>query len=101
MEEEFNFYFRVLATSTRAEYVKRVQSAKIGAMRHFNEGRKDVFVDALKLFKEWEEWDALFDLADKALSVKDENGAPSLLGSDSRVWKAFIAAAARQDDDER
>ena len=70
-------------------------------MHHFAQGRKDLFVEALQLFEEWGEWDMVFRFCEEALAKDDEDGSPSLLGSDLRVWKAFITSAGKQPDDER
>ncbi len=100
-EEELNLYYKVLATHGSPDsFIKKMMDPKLGAYRHFAEGRKHLFLHALTVFEARKEWSSLYDLCLQALSTNDESGSPSLLGSDWRVWKSFITAAGKRPDPE-
>jgi hypothetical protein len=101
-EEDYNIFFKMMAISaTPQEFRRRVESKRIGAIALLSQGRKDVLVEALGRFEKEGQWDAIFELAAAALDTSDPDGKPSLLASDSKVWRAFIIAAGKQDDDKR
>jgi hypothetical protein len=98
-EEEYNIYYKLLSLcGTQQEFRKRVEAQRFGAISLLRQGRKDVFVEAMQRFEQMGEWDAIYHLASAALSLDDPDGKPSLMASDSRVWKAFIIAAGKQGD---
>lgn len=69
-------------------------------MKHFAQGRKQLFMEALSVLETWEQWDIIYDLCAEALNRDDEDGTPSFLGSDWRVWRAFITAATYKANDQ-
>ncbi|KAK2073263.1 hypothetical protein P8C59_007555 [Phyllachora maydis] len=94
LEEEFNLYYTVLLThGSKDDYRKQIQSPKLGAIVLFENGYKFQFLQALRTLTGWGDWDIVFGLCDKALSLPTDSGAPSYLASDWHVWKAFIGAA--------
>ena len=70
-------------------------------MKHFEEGRKHLFLEALDVFAAANDWDAIFSLCLGALGKTNEDGSLDLLGSDLAVWRRFIHAATRQLNEEK
>jgi N-terminal acetyltransferase B complex non-catalytic subunit len=96
-EEEFHLYYRVLATHGRKEdSIKQIMHPELGAMKQFEQGRKYLFHEALDVFESQQKWDEIFGFCRQALSRQDEDGLPSYLAADWRVWKTFIAAASKK-----
>lgn len=94
-------YFKALAAAgTREEFLKRMRSAQLGAMRQFDDGKKELLLKAVEECRKWEEWDAVFDFCKQALSKKSSNGSVSLLAADWRILQSFITAAGKQSDPE-
>lgn len=81
--------------------MKQMRSPQLGALKQFHEGRKHLFLEALDAFEAWGKWDDIYDLCLQALSRRDDDGAPSFLASDWRVWKRFIEAASKRTEDEK
>lgn len=81
--------------------MKRIRSPRVGALKQFREGRKHLFLEALDAFEAWGEWDDIYEFCLEALRWKDDDGAPSFLASDWRVWKRFIESASKRSDDEK
>jgi hypothetical protein len=44
-------------------------------------------------YQQDQNYEAIFQLCKDCLSIQDENGQPSLLAADWKVWKHFIDAA--------
>ena len=101
-EEEIYLYYRVLAVNgAKPDFVNRMLSRQVGASKQLEEGRKHLFLEALDIFEKWEKWQEIYDLCLHALTRTEDDGTPSLLASDWRVWKRFIAAASQSSDDHR
>jgi hypothetical protein len=98
-EEEFYLYYRVLAThGSKEDSAKQILDPELGAMKQFERGRKYLFLEALDAFESQQKWDELYRLCRQALSHQDEDGLPSYLAADWRVWRTFIAAASKEPD---
>lgn len=69
-------------------------------MKQFEQGKKQLFLEALDVFEAQERWDQIFELCRQALSLMEDEGVPSYLAADWKVWKRFIAAASKKSDDE-
>ena len=65
-------------------------------MKQFQQGKKHLFLQALEVFESQQKWDEAYDSCLQALSRKDEDGSPSYLAADWRVWKTFVAAASKK-----
>lgn len=100
-EEEFLLYLRVLAAHGTADnYAQRALHKTAGAGAQLAAaGRKQLFYEVLEQLETFKRWDALFDLCRQALSLlTGDNGQPSILACDVRVWHSFIAAAQHSDN---
>ncbi|KAB5522967.1 N-acetyltransferase B complex non catalytic subunit-domain-containing protein [Coniochaeta sp. 2T2.1] len=96
-EEELYLYYRVLAThGSKEDLLKQLMHPELGAMKQFDQGKKHLFLQALDVFESQQKWDEAYDSCLKALSRKDEDGSPSYLAADWRVWKTFITAASKK-----
>lgn len=92
-------YYRVLATQgSKEDLLKQLTHPELGAMKQFDLGKKHLFLQALDVFESQHKWEEAYDCCCRALSRKDEDGLPSYLAADWRVWKAFIAAASKKPD---
>jgi hypothetical protein len=65
-------------------------------MKQFGQGKKHLLLQALDVFESQHKWDEAYDSCRQALNRKDEDGLPSYLAADWRVWKTFIAAASKK-----
>ena len=106
-EEEFLFYFRVLAAhGTVDNYVQRaVADASQGVVKQFAaSGRKQLLYEVLAQLEATAQWTTVFAICKEVLSLTadddDEGGRPSTLACDVRIWNALIAAAQQQADTE-
>lgn len=81
--------------------MKQMRSPKLGALKQLAEGRRDLFLDALDKFEAWGKWHDIYDVCLQALGRTDDDGAPSFVASDWRVWKRFIEAASKSHDDKK
>lgn len=81
--------------------MKKMRSPHVGALKQFDEGRKHLFLEALDAFEAWGKWDDIYNFCLRGLSRTDDDGAPSFLASDWRVWTRFIEAASKSSDDQR
>lgn len=70
----------------------------ISVLRQFDQGRKYLLTQSLRAFEEAGDWDNVYKLCEYALSRQDENGKPSFLAFDMRIWKLFIKAATMKPD---
>ncbi len=97
-EEEFNLYYRVLATHGSPDAI--VDRMASGAYRLFTTGSTYPLSQALSVFESLERWDAIYDLCRRVLSVDDKGDSPLLLRFDYRVWDFLVAAAKKRLDHE-
>ncbi|KAL8335938.1 hypothetical protein RB598_009901 [Gaeumannomyces tritici] len=95
-DEEVVFYYRLLAShGPPDDFLKRMRSPTLGALKQFDQGRKHLLLEALRVFESRGQWEAVFEFCLHALQRKENDGSPSFLAADWVVWRLFIAAAAR------
>ncbi|KAK3346105.1 N-acetyltransferase B complex non catalytic subunit-domain-containing protein [Lasiosphaeria hispida] len=98
-EEEILLYYRVLlAHGTKEDFLKRVQSPRLGALSQLKEGHKTLFWESLGTLESWAEWDLIYDLCLQALRLGLNGTTPTFFVCDWRVWKSFVAAASKAAD---
>jgi hypothetical protein len=86
--------------SSPEDFLKRMRSSTLGALKQFDEGRKHLLLEALRVFEEREQWDAVFEFCLHALQRKESDGSPSFLAADWVVWRFFITAAGKLPNEE-
>lgn len=91
-EEEINLYYWVVGKKAFLQSALDV-SSPISVHKQLEQGRKHLLVESLRVFEEAGDWDNIYQLCEFALTRDDENGRPSFLAFDMRVWKAFTKAA--------
>lgn len=73
-------------------------SGPIGVIEQFKQGRKHLLLESLQALEEAEDWDNIYSLCHQALSKDDEDGKPSFLAFDMRIWNLFVKAASLRPD---
>lgn len=73
-------------------------SSPISVLGQFDQGRKYLLLESLRVFEEAQDWQNVYKLCEYALNKKDENGNPSFVAFDMRTWKLFIKAATMEPD---
>lgn len=98
-EEEINLYYQIIGKDA---YLKSItdKASEISVFKQFDQGRKHLLTESLKALEEAGDWDNIYDLCHHALSRKDEEGRPSFLAFDMRIWKLFVKAASDKPDAE-
>lgn len=81
---------------SKDDLLKQLLHPELGARKQFDQGKKHLFLLALDVFESQDKWDEAYDACRQALSRSDEDGSPSYLAADWRVWKTFIAAASKK-----
>ncbi|KAK3320107.1 N-acetyltransferase B complex non catalytic subunit-domain-containing protein [Cercophora scortea] len=100
-EQEFDLYYRVLLThGTKDEFLRRMQSPRLGALAQLKEGRKNLFWETLGVLEGWGEWDRIFELCREALNLGIQGSTPTFFACDWQVWKKFAVAASKAKNDE-
>ncbi|EPE04158.1 n-acetyltransferase b complex non catalytic subunit [Ophiostoma piceae UAMH 11346] len=102
-EEEFLFYFRVLAAHGTVEnYLQRAMADEAkGVTKQFSAaGRKQLLYEVLGQLETSKQWTAVFNICKDVLSLTTDDDVPSTLACDMRIWNSFIAAAQQQTDTE-
>lgn len=98
-EEEINLYYRVAGKDA---YLKSLsssaESSPIGVLEQFGQGRKHLLQQSLETLQEAGDWETIYGTCRQALSKEDENGKPSFLAFDMRIWKLFVRSAGMQGD---
>ncbi|KAK1830396.1 N-alpha-acetyltransferase 25, NatB auxiliary subunit [Podospora conica] len=95
-EEEVCLYYRVLlANGSKADFIKRVQCPKLGALALLEKGHKLLFWESLKSLETWGEWDLIYDLCRRALRMGVDGVTTPFFVCDWLVWKRFITAAGK------
>jgi len=101
-EEEICLYYRVLlANGSKADFIKRVQCPKLGALAQLEKGHKLLFWESLKALETWGEWDLIYNLCRQALRMGLEGVTTPFFVCDWLVWKRFITAASKSATSER
>lgn len=96
-EEEINLYYHVAG---KEAYLKSLsgEGNPIGVLEQFKQGRKHLLQQGLATLEEAGDWETIYSTCRKALSKEDENGKPSFLAFDMRIWKLFVKSASMQGD---
>jgi hypothetical protein len=96
-EEEINLYYHVAG---KEAYLKSLsgEGNPIGVLEQFRQGRKHLLQQSLQTLEEAGDWEIVYSTCRQALSKEDENGKPSFLAFDMRIWKLFVKAAGNQGD---
>lgn len=91
----------LLASGSKADFIKRVKCPKLGALALLERGQKLLFWESLKALETWGEWDLIYDLCRKALRMGVEGVTTPFFVCDSLVWKHFVTAASKSATPER
>ena len=96
-EEEINLYYHVAG---KEAYLKSLSAEgnPIGVLEQFRQGRKHLLQQSLQTLEEAGDWEIVYRTCRQALSREDENGKPSFLAFDMRIWKLFVKTAGNQGD---
>lgn len=96
-EEEINLYYRV---GGKEAYLKSLldESNPVGVLAQFKQGRKHLVRESLEALEKAEDWDNVYSLCRQVLSKEDEDGKPSFLAFDMRIWKLFVKSAGLKSD---
>ncbi|KAK7733658.1 hypothetical protein SLS53_008124 [Cytospora paraplurivora] len=98
-EEEINLYYRV---GGKDAYLKSLldESNPVGVLSQFTQGRKHLVRESLEALEKAEDWNNVYSLCHQVLSKEDEDGKPSFLAFDMRIWKLFVKSAGLKSDAE-
>lgn len=96
-EEEINLYYRVVGKDAYSKSISDDSSA-ISIPKQLDQGRKYLLLESLRAFEASGDWESIYKLCERALSKEDENGSPSFVAFDMRIWKLFIKAATMRPD---
>ncbi|MBE3045732.1 hypothetical protein IMZ48_24940 [Candidatus Bathyarchaeota archaeon] len=93
-EEEMLLYFDMLESRGDISLLKdALQGPLLSPLKQFRQGRKEIFLRAVRVLSAAKEWAMVYSLTKDCLSEKDELGRTSLLASDWGVWKSLVEAA--------
>lgn len=96
-EEEINLYYRIIGKDAHLKSAIG-GDGPIDVIQQFNQGRKHLLLESLRVLEEAEDWDNIYNLCHQALSKNGADGKPSFLAFDMRVWKLFVKAASLRSD---
>jgi len=91
----------LLANGSKADFIKRVQCPKLGALTLLEKGHKLLFWESLKALETWGEWDLIYDLCRRALRMGVDGVTTPFFVCDWLVWKRFATAASKSATPER
>lgn len=96
-EEEINLYYHV---ASKEAYLKSLSTEgnPIGVLEQFKQGRKHLLQQSLATLEEAGDWETIYSTCRQALSKEDDNGKPSFLALDMRIWKLFVKSAGMKGD---
>ncbi|KAH7238049.1 N-acetyltransferase B complex non catalytic subunit-domain-containing protein [Fusarium tricinctum] len=95
-EEEILLLYDVTEKhGSKEDFVKLTSSPVFSPFVQFQKGRKELLLRTITRHQQEQDFEAIFQLCKDCLSVDDENGQPSLLAADWKVWRHFIDAAAQ------
>ncbi|KAK7717969.1 hypothetical protein SLS63_010620 [Diaporthe eres] len=96
-EEEINLYYHVAG---KEAYLKSLsaEGSPIGVLEQFKQGRKHLLLQSLESLEEAGDWETIYSTCRQALSKEDDNGKPSFLALDMRIWKLFVKSAGMKGD---
>lgn len=96
-EEEINLYYHVAGKEAYLESLS-AEGNPIGVLEQFKQGRKHLLQQSLQTLEEAGDWETIYSTCRQALSKEDENGKPSFLAFDMRIWKLFVKSASMKGD---
>lgn len=93
-EEEILLFFRILETHGSPEdWQAALDDPRLGPVRQFRLGRKDLLLRALEVCTRREEWQRVYRMCKECL-VGDEGARQiNLLACDWSIWQHFLNAA--------
>ncbi|KAM0339907.1 hypothetical protein ACHAPU_010739 [Fusarium lateritium] len=95
-EEEILLFYEVTEKhGSRDDFAKLTSSPIFNPLAQFRKGRKELLLRTITRHQQDQDFEAIFQLCKECLSTDDENGQPSLLAADWKVWRHFIEAAAQ------
>ncbi|KAI7769520.1 hypothetical protein LZL87_011404 [Fusarium oxysporum] len=94
-EEEILLLYDVTEKhGSKDDLAKLVSSPVFSPLVQFRKGRKELMLRTISRYQQEQQFEAIFELCKDCLSIEDENGQPSLMAADWKVWRQFIEAAA-------
>ncbi|EWY97241.1 hypothetical protein FOYG_05716 [Fusarium oxysporum NRRL 32931] len=94
-EEEILLLYDVTERhGSKDDLAKLVSSPVFSPLVQFRKGRKELMLRTISRYQQEQQFEAIFELCKDCLSIEDENGQPSLMAADWKVWRQFIEAAA-------
>ncbi|KAF4457038.1 hypothetical protein F53441_953 [Fusarium austroafricanum] len=95
-EEEILLFYDVTEKhGSKDDFEKLISSPVFCPLVQFCKGRKELLLRTITRHQQEQDFEAIFQLCKDCLSVEDENGQPSLMAADWKVWRHFIDAAAQ------
>ncbi|KAJ4113227.1 hypothetical protein NW768_011503 [Fusarium equiseti] len=92
-EETLLFYDVTEKHGSKDDFEKLISSPVFNPLAQFRKGRKELLLRTIVRYQQDQNYEAIFQLCKDCLSIEDDNGQPSLLAADWKVWKHFIDAA--------
>ncbi|KAG7131606.1 hypothetical protein HYQ45_009844 [Verticillium longisporum] len=93
-EEEILLLYRILEShGSDAEWKAALDHPHFGPVQQLRLGRKDLFLRALRVSKQREDWSTVYRLCKDCLTASDDGPGVKLLACDWNVWQDFLAAA--------
>ncbi|KAF5536013.1 hypothetical protein FNAPI_11898 [Fusarium napiforme] len=94
-EEEILLLYDVTEKhGSKDDLAKLVSSPVFSPLVQFRKGRKELMLRTISRYQQEQQFGAIFELCRDCLSIEGENGQPSLMAVDWKVWRHFIEAAA-------
>ncbi|KAF5576439.1 hypothetical protein FPANT_10922 [Fusarium pseudoanthophilum] len=93
-EEEILLLYDVTEKhGSKDDLAKLVSSPVFSPLVQFRKGRKELMLRTISRYQQEQQFEAIFELCRDCLSIEGENGQPSLVAVDWKVWQHFIEAA--------
>ncbi|KAF5589387.1 hypothetical protein FPCIR_6833 [Fusarium pseudocircinatum] len=93
-EEEILLLYDVTEKhGSKDDLAKLVSSPVFSPLVQFRKGRKELMLRTISRYQQEQQFEAIFELCRDCLSIEGENGQPSLMAVDWKVWRHFIEAA--------
>nr|RBQ88640.1 hypothetical protein FVER53263_05811 [Fusarium verticillioides] len=93
-EEEILLLYDVTEKhGSKDDLAKLVSSPVFSPLVQFRKGRKELMLRTISHYQQEQQFEAIFELCRDCLSIQGENGQPSLMAVDWKVWQHFIEAA--------
>ncbi|KAF5020067.1 hypothetical protein F66182_7909 [Fusarium sp. NRRL 66182] len=95
-EEEILLLYEVCQKhGSKEDFEKLVSSPLFSPIVQFRQGKKELLLRSIARHQQDQDFGAIFELCKECLSIEEEDGQPSLLAADWKVWQHFIDAAAQ------